>query len=107
MSDLKQLAAIAALNKMMSGGYVSISTIRTIAEMLSINPKGEAFSILETLHCVNFDKMPAELRDAVPGLIKQILNIEATYQFKTLENPSVVVVVEPEKPRGLLRLLHL
>lgn len=106
--DIKQLAAMTALNSMMDGGYVSICTIDNIAKMLGINPKGAAYDVLHTLHCVHFSKMPTELKDQLPDLIKQCLSIEPTYRFPQMR-PSVWVDVPPEKPKrpGLLQRMNL
>jgi hypothetical protein len=103
MTDLKQLAAITALNEMMAGSHFNVCTIDRIGKMLDINPKGEAYEVLHTLHCINWEKMPKQLREAVPGLIKECLGVGPVFQFKTLE--PVVIDVEPEKKRGFLRLL--
>ena len=81
MNDLKALAAITALNDMFSKGYISICTIDTIAKMLDRNPKCEAYTILHSLHCVHFDKMPQQLRDSIPDLIRQCLDVVPIYRF--------------------------
>jgi hypothetical protein len=108
MNDIKQLAAITALNDMMSKGYFCICTIDKVAKMLGINARGEAYDTLSPLHCVHFDKMPQELRDAIPGLIHQILSIQPTYQFTlpARQASRVVATIEPEKPRGFLQRLR-
>lgn len=108
MSDIKQLAALTALNDMMQKGYVCICTIDKIGEMLGINPKCESHQILRTLHCVHFDKMPTELRQQIPLLIKECLSMEPTYQFAmtVLAPPESVVEPVPQKKPSLLRLLE-
>lgn len=100
MNDLKQLAALTALNEMMSKHYFDICTIDSIATMLEINPRGEAYQVLRTLHCVHWNKMPQELRDAVPDLIKQCLGVAPVYRFKTMEQE----VIDVTPARKLLRL---
>ena len=101
MSDLKQLAAITALNEMMAGSHFNVCTIDRIATMLSVNAKGEAYEVLHTLHCIHWDKMPGELREAVPDLIRQCLGVGPVYQFKTLDQE----VIDVTPARKLLRLL--
>lgn len=112
MDDLKQLAALTALNEMMASNYFSICTIDKIAQMLGVNPKGEAYNVLHTLHCIDWAKMPQPLREAVPGLIQQCLSIAPAYQFKgppTRKEPELRTIIDvpiEQKPkRGLLRLL--
>lgn len=110
MSELKQMAALTSLNDMMQKGYPCICTIDKIAEMLGVNPKGEAYTILRTLHCVHFEKMPPELKSQIPELIKQCLSIEPTYQFAQIHHATVVAdpladVERQEGRRGFMRLL--
>lgn len=81
MLRVKQLAAMAALNSMLSKGYLDICTIDKIAEMINMNCKCEAYTILRTLHCVDFAKMPRELRQSIPSLIKQCLGMEPIFQY--------------------------
>lgn len=113
MNDLKQLAAITALNDMLQKGSVNICTIDTVATMLGVNCKGEAYSILRPLHCVDFARVPQQLKEAIPGLIKECLSVEPTYQFPTDESlekarqvvASIVSEQQQDPPRGLVRRL--
>jgi hypothetical protein len=104
MTDIKQLAAITALNNMMSKGHFSICTIDSIASMLDLNPKNDSYRILHTLHCINFADMPKEIRDAVPGLIQECLGVEPNYKFNTIGNLVKAIDVEPPR-RGILSFL--
>lgn len=109
MDDIKQIAAMTSLNSMFQKGYFDICTIDSVGKMLSINPKGNAYDILRTLHCIHFVKMPKLLRDQVPELIRQCLDVEPTFQFtfaETTERALAVVVSDPPtEKRGLLRRL--
>lgn len=80
-TDLRELAAVTALNAMMAKGWMDICTIRSVAEMLGRDPRGDAFGILHSLHCIHFDKMPPALRDAIPALIEQCLDCAPTHRF--------------------------
>lgn len=100
MSDLKQLAAMTSLNDMMSKSHFNICTIDSVAKLMQINPGGEAYDTLRPLHCIHWDRMPAELREAVPDLIRQCLGVAPTYQFKTLAQE----VIDVTPARRLLRL---
>lgn len=101
MEDLKKMAALTALNNMMAGGHFSICTVDSVAKMLNVQCRCEAYSILTTVHCLDFAKMPAELRNAIPGLIQECLGVAPVYQFKTMDKQ--VIEVAPPK-RGVLRL---
>lgn len=61
MTDLKMLAAQAALQKMFDQDYFSICTIDNIAKMMGVKPNREAYQILHTLHCVDYNQMPPAL----------------------------------------------
>ena len=114
-TDLKELAAVTALNAMMAKGWMDICTIRSVAEMLGRDPRGEAYDILHSLHCIHFDKMPPALREEIPRLIEQCLNCEPTHRFSTVQQHRVIDITPPAAPaeepsedaprRGLMWLL--
>lgn len=111
-TDLRELAAITALNEMMAKPYFSICTIDTVGKLLDRNPAGDAYNILHSLHCVHFDRMPKELRDAIPALIEQCLNCAP---IRDGQRHRVIDITSPAAPaeepreeaprRGLMRLL--
>lgn len=72
-TDLKLLAAQAALTKMVSQSYFSICSIDKIVEMLGVKPDREAYAILSALHCVDYNQMPPELFQELPNLIARIV----------------------------------
>ncbi|MBL4833605.1 MAG: hypothetical protein JKY26_06475 [Pseudomonas sp.] len=74
MSDIKVMAAQAALQKMLTDGYLCICTIDKITRMLSIVADREAYDVLRTLHCVHFDQMQPELLEQIPVLIMRVLD---------------------------------
>ncbi|MET3371968.1 hypothetical protein ABIC89_001009 [Variovorax boronicumulans] len=109
---LKRLSAETALNNMMSGSHFSICAVRDAAKLLGVNPKGDAYDILHPLHCIDWDKMPAELRDAVPSLIEQCIGMTPSYVFRLggRQQARHIVDITPAvealpQPRGFLRLL--
>jgi len=74
MSDIKVMAATAALQKMLTQKYFDICTIDNIIKMLGIVPDREAYSILHTLHCVDYDQMQPELLEQLSVLIMRVLD---------------------------------
>ncbi len=72
-AQIKLLAAQAALQKMLSSSHFSICTIDRIIEMMGLKPDREAYEILHTLHCVDYNQMPSELVDELPTLIHRVL----------------------------------
>lgn len=105
---LKQQAAIAALNKMMSQGHFSICTIDTIAAMLGITPDPEAYAVLRALHCVNYTAMPRDLYSRLPDLIQAALSGHQVFQFALRSPPTTqLALIQPQsKPKLLQRLFH-
>lgn len=73
MSQLKLMAAEAALKKMVQSSHFSICTIDTIAQMMDLKPDRDAYAILRTLHCVDYNQMSPELLQALPELIATVL----------------------------------
>lgn len=104
MDDIKQLAAMTALNNMLAGEHFSICTIDSVANLLNVHPKGEAYTTLHALHCIDYAKMPPKLREAIPELIRQCLGVETIYRFQTLHQ-QIVDVTSPPKRGGFLRLI--
>lgn len=111
--NLKHLSVTTALNDMMKKGHFDICCIRSCAKLLNVDPRGEALAILEPLHCINFGDMPSELREAIPGLIKDCLGVEPVYEFVpgdlAIRRPALRVLdveAEPKpKSRGVLAFL--
>lgn len=95
MDRLQELAAMAALNKMFKDGHFSICTIRNIAEMTKVSLGGRAYEILCTLHCVDYANMGRELREALPGLVRECLSLSPIYEFEHLKQQKVVISISP------------
>lgn len=103
--DLKELAALTALNNMMQKGHFDICCVRNVGELLGVDPKEHpSFAILQTLHCVDYAKMPPPLREAIPSLVQDCLGVSPTFQFTSVK-PGQIVDLTPKQERGpLLRL---
>lgn len=74
MSDIKVMAATAALQRMLADKYFDICTINNIIKMLCLVPDSEAYHILLTLHCVHYNQMPPELLEQLSVLIMRVLD---------------------------------
>ena len=70
---IKMMAAQASLQKLVSQGHFSICALDTIAEMLGVKPEREAYQILRTLHCVDYNQMSKELLAELPDLIARVI----------------------------------
>jgi hypothetical protein len=99
--QLAHLSVLTALNQMMTSRHFSICAVDDAAKALGTIPDGQAYKILRPLHCIAWQDMPRELRDAVPKLIERCLQVPA-YQFQITE-------VTPEQSAriqaGTLKLL--
>lgn len=73
MSDIKLMAAQAALTKMVTGRHFDICTLDTIIKMMDLQPDREAYNILRTLHCIDYNMMSPDLLKALPELISTVL----------------------------------
>lgn len=103
MNDLKQMAAMTALNHMMASSSFNICAVESVGRMLNgTSPAGETYDLLRTLHCISWSKMPTELRDSIPDLIKQCLGVEPAFQFGLQDMP---VPAPAEKRPGLFQTL--
>lgn len=112
MNDLDAIIIETALRKMVNGGYLSISTINEIVKLKRIIPDAQVYQRLSLLHCVHFSDMPPEVRDALPGMIRQVLtgiefDAEAIFQANrpgARPVPAALIDIEPEPRRRFLRL---
>jgi len=89
------MAAEAALQKMLSDKHFSICTMDRIIDMLGIKPDKEAYSILSTLHCIDYNAMRRELIEALPDLIHRVLqspSFEAS-RINIVESGNVLTLV--------------
>jgi hypothetical protein len=76
-TEIKMMAAQAALRKMVEGSSFSICTIDSIVEMLDVKPDRDTYQVLRTLHCVSYNQMPTELLEKLPELIHKVLTSPA------------------------------
>ena len=95
VKEIKELAAMTALNDMFKKGHFSICTLDSVANMLQVNPRGGAYDILRTLHCIDFSVMPKELRNEIPALIRDCLMLNPIYEFEHLKKQTIVVSQSP------------
>lgn len=103
--DLKELAALTALNNMMGKGHFDICCVRDVGALLGVDPKAHpSFAILQTLHCVDYAKMPPQLRDAIPGLVQDCLGVSPTFQFTSVRPGAIVDLTPRQEKAPLLRL---
>lgn len=73
--SIEQEAVALALDKMLNKqSYFDICTIDKLGDHLGVNPKSHpTYSLLNTLHCVEYVDMSAELKGKLPELITSVL----------------------------------
>ena len=87
--DLKHATVLAALNDMVRRGHFNVCTLDRCADILGLQLKGsEQYKLLSALHCVDFAAMPPNVRTALPGWIRECLNLESVAPFEAAINPS-------------------
>lgn len=106
MDDLKQQAAVAALNKMMAKGYFDICTIDSLAKLFDVVPDPDAYAILRAVHCVHYNAMPRELYANLPALIQRVLGGEPVFQFEIRKREPLALVLEGPARAGEIRELE-
>lgn len=110
MSPLQLQITLASLNKMMRSSFFSICEIDRLGEMLGVPVRStQAYKLLYPLHCMHWDQMPNEVREAVPGLIKECLGTPVS-QFNVqteVVDLAVLKIVDPPVPfrQRILRLI--
>lgn len=112
IENLQAMAAMTALNEMLASDYFNVCTIDRVASMLGISVKGSAaYDVLHTLHCVHYQKMPPDLRSAIPDLISQCLSITPMRRFSMMPDTREpaqrfgLIDVEPPAKSGLLSFI--
>jgi len=84
MSDLallKKQAAVVAVNTMLASERFSICTVREVCEMLGGDTNCEEYTLLRTLHCIDYAKMTPEIKKAIPQLIMACMKRPDVFQF--------------------------
>lgn len=102
-NEIKQQAALTALNAMMKKGWLDICTIDRVASMLEVVPEKESHDVLRSLHCVNFDQMPRDLHREIPTLIQRALCGADVFQFELRSAQPIPLRLEARRPL-LLRM---
>ena len=65
ISTFQRHAVKTALKKLLLGSYYDITTVKNICKVLNITPKAEVMSSLKLFHCIHYDEMEPEVREAL------------------------------------------
>ena len=72
-TTMRQLVVQTAAQKLFTEKHFSICTLRDIATLTHARQSGPAWDMLHALHCVDYNKMPPELRAQIPALVNEVL----------------------------------
>jgi hypothetical protein len=107
MDDLNVLAAKAAIGKMITDGYFSISAVDKAMKLLGCPRGGNEYDILSAIHCVNFRDLDPALYAAIPGLLNIVLRNDAIDWGCVFREPSTAPLLEAKKQdRGIVAWLR-
>lgn len=73
--DTRQMAMRVAAQTLFSGSRFDICAVRDLMDLAGVGRyhECEAFKILHALHCVDYARMPDELRVRIPHLVNECL----------------------------------
>ncbi|AII27517.1 hypothetical protein Q21_gp40 [Vibrio phage VPp1] len=82
--NLDSLAAMAAnhtpVDMITKKGYFDICTLDKALRTMGIQAQcGKSYSILSSLHCMDYKDMPNELRRSIPMLVQNVVGTDAEY----------------------------
>lgn len=96
LTEFQQRAVVAALEKLFTGIYFDVTTLRKIADLTGAQLRGKDFEALEAMHCVHYSKMDKELQLQVREKCLELLGLPPqTIDLKQEDQPSE----PPKKPR--------
>jgi len=73
MPQTKRLVLEVALNHLFTEKYFSVCTLDKILDVAEVSRKSAAYKLLSALHCVHYDQMTREVREALPHLVREAL----------------------------------
>lgn len=87
MDETTRLVVGTAMRAMIQKGWINISAIQDCLKLSGIIPHAGSLSLLQALHCVHFTDMPDELRERIPGMLRDV--------FSGMDVQSLVDAVTP------------
>lgn len=74
MTTFEQATITVALRELFEGCHFSICSVDRLGELIGTNPKKHpGYRWLQALHCVDYAKMPREVRDELPQRVMEVL----------------------------------
>jgi hypothetical protein len=79
MPEVKRMVVLTATKKLLTQSFFNISDLRGIATVVGVPTNGGAWTMLQTLHCVDYAAMPPMLREAIPHLVNECLTARQAF----------------------------
>lgn len=73
LPETRQLVVTAALNDLFTKKWFDMCNLNKVREIVNAPKNSEAYKLLDALHCVDYDKMPPDLRERIPHLVNEVL----------------------------------
>ncbi len=73
MQSTKDMVIKAAVLKLFDNNYFSICCLDTVIDLVGARKDGDAYKLLRAMHCVDYSKMPNDLRARIPLLVNEVL----------------------------------
>ena len=73
LPETKQLVVKQAVKKLFSSNHFSICDLRNVMEITGSRKNGDAYKLLQSLHCVDYAEMEPALRARIPELVNECL----------------------------------
>jgi len=73
LPETKQLIVQTAVKDLFEKDCFDICVLDKLLKIIDARKAGPAYDMLRLMHCVHYDKMPADLRDRIPHLVNECL----------------------------------
>jgi hypothetical protein len=73
LPETRQLVVTAALDHLFTQDYFSVCQLDSVLKVVNRPQSGDAYTLLRSLHCVEYANMPQALRDRIPHLVNECL----------------------------------
>lgn len=73
LPETRQLVVQTALDHLFTQSHFSICQLDSVLKIINAPQGSDAYTLLRSLHCVDYAKMPRDLRDRIPHLVNECL----------------------------------
>ncbi|WP_372826506.1 hypothetical protein [Polaromonas sp.] len=73
LPETKRLVAQTTIDSLFAGEWFDICKVDSLVQITDTPKNSAAYRLLRPLHCVHYDKMPRELLEQIPHLVRECL----------------------------------